>query len=138
MTRYFTISSFRNALQELLKVKKGVYKGIEEEIVAEFKDKPIEQIRQNRDMILLEGDAIIIKLRLPDKKQRLSKKDGYRLIYLVSKEKEIITFLFLYPKNGPCQKISISRDDLKFLLNEFIKEVSSNSLVVYNPLTTNK
>lgn len=34
-------------------------------------------------MILLEGDLVIIKLRLPDRKQHLSRKDGYRLIYLV-------------------------------------------------------
>lgn len=44
-------------------------------------------------MILLEGDLVIIKLRLPDKKQHLSRKDGYRLIYLVSKTDEIVVFL---------------------------------------------
>ena len=65
----------------LLKVKRKVYANVENEINREFAGKPIEQIRQNNDMILLEGDLIVVKLRLPDKKQHLSRKDGFRLIY---------------------------------------------------------
>ncbi len=104
MTRFYTISAFRNALSELLKVRKNVYAGIENEIYKEFENASIDTIRNNRDMILIEGDSIIIKLRLPDKKQRKSRKDGYRLIYLVSKEEDMVTFLTVYPKNGPSQK----------------------------------
>lgn len=84
MIVYKTISSFRKKLSLLLKVKRNVYSGVKEEIKKEFEEKSIEQIRQNNDMILIEGNIIIIKLRLPDKKQRLSKRDGFRLIYLVS------------------------------------------------------
>lgn len=63
----------------LLKVKRKVYANVENEINREFAGKPIEQIRQNNDMILLEGDLVVVKLRLPDKKQHLSRKDGFRL-----------------------------------------------------------
>lgn len=131
MISFKTISSFRSRLAALLKVKRKVYANVEVEIRREFAGKPIEQIRQNNDMILLEGDLVVIKLRLPDKKQHLSRKDGFRLIYLVSKTDEIVVFLDVYPKNGPLQQLDIADNDLKSLLKEFIEEAQSNNLLNY-------
>lgn len=76
-------------------------------------------------MILIEGDSIVIKLRLPDKRLRLSRSDGYRLIYLVSKEDEVVVFLDIYPKNGPMQKLNLTENELKRLLQEFINETAA-------------
>ncbi|MBQ0022191.1 MAG: hypothetical protein KBT29_03015 [Prevotellaceae bacterium] len=72
MVRFTTISYFRERLAGLLKVKKGVYSTVEDEIRREFHAKPIEEIRINNDMVLMEEDMVIIKLRLPDKKHRLA------------------------------------------------------------------
>lgn len=131
MIRFKSISFFRSRLTALLKVKRKVYANVENEIKREFSAKPVEQIRQNNDMILLEGDLIVIKLRLPDKKQRLSRKDGFRLIYLVSKTDEIVVFLDIYPKNGPLQQLDIADNDLKSLLIEFIDEAQDGRLEEY-------
>lgn len=131
MISFKTISSFRSRLAALLKVKRKVYANVENEINREFAGKPIEQIRQNNDMILLEGDLVVVKLRSPDKKQHLSRKDGFRLIYLVSKTDEIVVFLDIYPKNGPLQQLDIADNDLKSLLKEFIEEAQSNNLLDY-------
>lgn len=131
MISFKTISSFRSRLAALLKVKRKVYANVENEINREFAGKPIEQIRQNNDMILLEGDLVVVKLRLPDKKQHLSRKDGFRLIYLVSKTDEIVVFLDIYPKNGPLQQLDIADNNLKSLLKEFIEEAQSNNLLDY-------
>lgn len=131
MISFKTISSFRSRLAALQKVKRKVYANVENEINREFAGKPIEQIRQNNDMILLEGDLVVVKLRLPDKKQHLSRKDGFRLIYLVSKTDEIVVFLDIYPKNGPLQQLDIADNDLKSLLKEFIEEAQSNNLLDY-------
>lgn len=131
MISFNTISSFRSRLAALLKVKRKVYANVESEIKREFSGKPIEQIRQNNDMILLEGGMIVIKLRLPDKKQHLSRKDGFRLIYLVSKSDEIVVFLDIYPKNGPLQQLDIAEKDLKLLLKEFIEEAQNGNLEDY-------
>ena len=131
MISFKTISSFRTRLAALLKVKRKVYANVEIEIRREFAGKPIEQIRQNNDMILLEGDLVVIKLRLPDKKQHLSRKDGFRLIYLVSKTDEIVVFLDVYPKNGPLLQLDIADNDLKLLLKKFIEEAQSNNLLDY-------
>ena len=131
MISFKTISSFRTRLAALLKVKRKVYANAENEINREFAGKPIEQIRQNNDMILLEGEFVIIKLRLPDKKQHISKKDGFRLIYLVSKTDEIVVFLDIYPKSGPLQQLDIADKDLKSLLKEFIEEAKVGKLETY-------
>lgn len=82
-------------------------------------------------MILLTTDNIVIKLRIPDKKQRLSKTDGYRLIYLVSKTKDKVVFLDIYPKNGPSQQLDISDKELMRLLEIFAEESFSKQLSEY-------
>ncbi len=105
MIIYKTIAYFRSRLEVLKKVKKGVYSTVEDEIRSEFKGKPIEQIRINNDMVLIDEPRVVIKLRLPDKKHRLSRKDGYRLLYLVYKDREDVGFLDVYPKNGPCSNL---------------------------------
>lgn len=128
MISFFTTSGFRLQLKSLLGIRKGVYRGVTEEISKEFKNKEIDEIRNNRDMILMQEDAIVIKLRLPDKKQRLSKRDGYRLIYLVSTKKENVVFLSVYPKNGPSQKLDITECELKDMLTQFISEARENLL----------
>jgi hypothetical protein len=61
--RFVSIAAFRTALDNLLKVKKGVYASVPSEICKAFQNVPIEQIRQNRDMILMDNDSITIKLR---------------------------------------------------------------------------
>lgn len=128
MIQYFSITTFRNRIASLLKVKRGVYVNVTSEINKEFNGKTIEQIRQSRDMILCENDVIVIKLRLPDKRQKLSRKDGYRLIYLVSKTQETVILLDIYPKNGPLQQLSISEKDLTGLLKEFAKEANDGTI----------
>jgi len=131
MIAFKTISSFRSRLAGLLKARRKIYANVEDEIKREFADKPIEQIRQNNDMILLDEDVIIIKLRLPDKKQHLSRKDGFRLIYLVSKIDEIVVFLDVYPKNGHLQQLDIADEELKCLVREFINEAQQGLLKDY-------
>ena len=131
MIDYKAISHFIKRVNDLLKVRKGVYSGVSDEINKEFAGKNIEQIRANYDMILMESDAIVIKLRLPDRRVRLAKKDGYRLIYLVSKIREFVVFLDIYPKRGPKQQLDIEDKELKRLLQIFIEEKGNDSLTDY-------
>ena len=116
MIRFLSITPFRTALDTMLKVQ-----GI-----------PIEQIRANRDMILMDDDSIFIKLRLPDKKQRLSKADGYRLIYMVMKNVPVVVFLSIYPKRGPMQKIDLEEHELERLMNTFTTEFNSQQTVFHD------
>lgn len=132
MIRFVSISSFRSALGELLKVKNRVYSNVPNEICKAFQGVSIEQIRANRDMILMDSDSITIKLRLPDKRQRLSKADGYRLIYMVLKSIPVVVFLTVYPKRGPKQKLNVEELELQRLVNEFTYESLTRQLVVHD------
>lgn len=132
MIRFISITSFRERLSALLKIKRAVYGGVLYEICNAFKNAPIEQIRSNRDMILADNDSVVIKLRLPDKKQKLSKSDGYRLIYMVMKHVEVVVFLDIYPKRGPKQQLGIDDNELNRLLREFVTEFNDNTVVFHN------
>ena len=127
-----SISTFRAALDALQKVRRGVYAGVAMEICKAFQNVSIEQIRANRDMILMDNDSIVIKLRLPDRKQRLSRADGYRLIYLVMKNVPIVVFLNVYPKRGPKQKLDLEEHELEALLNAFATEFNSQQIVIHD------
>lgn len=132
MITFETIAHFRERLRALMAYKRGVYSGAEYEIKSAFKSVPIEQIRQNRDMILMQDDSIAIKLRLPDHRQRLSKKDGYRLIYLVSMIEERVAFLDIYPKRGPLQQLDIPDEELLRLLSLYVQEGNNNQLQLFD------
>lgn len=131
MITFYATSSFLGRVKRLKKVRRGVYSSVEEDVKAAFSGQDIESVRANRDMILMVDQLLVIKLRLPDSSQRLSKKDGYRLIYLVSKISETVVFLDIYPKNGPEQQLSINNNALKLLIKEFIDEASSGTLATY-------
>ncbi len=122
MITFSATTNFIARIGTLKNVRRGVYSTIEDEIRASFKGLTIEQIRQNRDMILFNDEYIVIKLRMPDKKHRLSKKDGYRLIYLVYKDTEEVIFLDVYPKNGPSQQLDIDDKQLVALVNQLADE----------------
>lgn len=132
MVNFASVTTFRTRLSALLKVKRGVYAAVPDEICIAFKNATIEQIRQNRDMVLLNNDAVVIKLRLPDKKQHLSKADGYRLIYLVLKEKSVVILLDVYPKRGPSQQLDIDDNEIARLVEEFYVELDSEVLVAHD------
>ena len=132
MISFETITHFRERLEALMDYKRGVYSGAEAEVKNAFKGISIEQIRQNRDMILMQDDSIAIKLRLPDHRQRLSKKDGYRLIYLVSMIEERVAFLDIYPKRGPLQQLDIPGEELLRLLSLYVLEGNNNQLQLFD------
>ena len=132
MIRFVSIEAFRKALGSLLKVKHGVYAAVPNEICKAFQGVSIEQIRTNRDMILIDDEYVTIKLRLPDKRQHLSKSDGYRLIYLVQKSLPVVAFLTVYPKRGPMQKLDVEEAELRGLISDFSQEARNRLLVIHD------
>jgi mRNA-degrading endonuclease RelE of RelBE toxin-antitoxin system len=131
MIAFFAISNFNQRIEALKVVRRGVYGTIEDEVRAAFKGVGIEQIRQNNDMILLDDPRIIIKLRLPDRKHHLSKRDGYRLIYLVYKDVEEVALLDIYPKNGPMQQLDIDDNRVVELVRQYVDEKEQGVLKTF-------
>lgn len=132
MIEFYSIAHFRTRLANLLTVKRGVYAGVEQEICHEFCDASMDKILNNRDMILLDDPLIVIKLRLPDRKHKLSKKDGFRLIYMTYKKSEKVIFLDIYPKNGPSQQLDITDSDLLTLISQYSDEAELGNLLLHD------
>ena len=135
MITFSAIANFVSRIEALKSVRRGVYATVEDEISTAFRGATIEQIRQNYDMILMDSERIVIKLRLPDKKHRLSKKDGYRLIYLVYKKREEVAFLDIYPKNGPMQQLDIEDSMVVDLVKQYVvvKDQGLLTVIDINP-----
>lgn len=131
MIIFNTISTFRTRLQNLLNIRKGVYASIPAEIKREFKSASIDTIRNNRDMILIQNEAVIVKYRLGDKRMKLSKANGYRLIYMVSTIIDRVVFLDVFPKRGPLQQLNIDDKEILRLIEEFNSEASNGLLKEY-------
>lgn len=131
MIIFNTISTFRTRLQNLLDIRKGVYASIPAEIKREFKSASIDTIRNNRDMILIQNEAVIVKYRLGDKRMKLSKANGYRLIYMVSTIIDRVVFLDVFPKRGPLQQLNIDDKEILRLIEEFNSEASNGLLKEY-------
>lgn len=132
MVAFFSIQIFRDRLLRLLDMKRGVYAGVDDEIVEAFSKASIEEIRNNRDMILIDDPVVVVKLRLPDHKNKRSRKDGYRLIYLTYRNQEKVVFLDIYPKNGPCKQLDTSDERLLDLIQSYNEEAVSSLLVMHN------
>lgn len=132
MVTFLSIQIFRDRLQRLLDMKRGVYAGVDEEIVDAFSNASIEEIRNNRDMILIDDPVVLVKLRLPDHRNKRSRKDGYRLIYLTYRNQEKVVFLDVYPKNGPCQQLNTSDERLLDLIQSYNEEAVASLLVTHN------
>ena len=131
MISFQTISSFRARLQALIDIRKGVYSSVPAEIKREFESADIETIRHNRDMILIQNDLVIVKYRLGDKRMKLSKANGYRLIYMVSTLHERVVFLDIYPKRGSLQQLDIDDRQLMRLIEEYLEEDAGQQLMNY-------
>jgi len=131
MISFKTITTFRTRLANLLAIRKGVYSGVPAEIKREFQTADISTIRNNRDMILIQNDTVIVKYRLGDKRMKLSKANGYRLIYMVSTITERVVFLDIYPKRGPLQQLDIDDKEIIRLIEEFNAEAASSALEEY-------
>lgn len=131
MISFQTISSFRARLQALVNIRKGVYSSVPAEIKREFESADIETIRHNRDMILTQNDLVIVKYRLGDKRMKLSKANGYRLIYMVSTLHERVVFLDIYPKRGSLQQLDIDDRQLMRLIEEYLEEDAGHQLMNY-------
>lgn len=132
MIEFHAIAYFLQRVAALKAVRRGVYATVEDEICKSFVGQSIEMIRQNRDMILIDDEHVVIKLRMPDRKHKLSKKDGYRLIYIVYKDREEVGLLDVYPKNGPSQQLDIDDKQVVSLVQQYIDEKAKGLLSAYS------
>lgn len=85
-------------------------------------------LRETNDRILQTEEFRIVKLRLPNSGQRLSKPNGFGLIYFVSQLNDVVVLLRVYPKRGPQGVVNLVSTEYERLLEEMMKESLACSL----------
>lgn len=116
--QYFTTDSFRKQLKKIL--KKDFYKSANKDINDFLSDLKLSEIIQI-PIILSSKDNISLlkKTRIKNSYKRLGTRGGFRLIYVVDKQKESVILLFIYPKTNTYGQADISNKELQFLIENY-------------------
>ena len=85
-------------------------------------------IRDTNDRIKQFENFRVVKLRLPNSGQHLSRPDGFRLIYYVSLISDHFALLRIYPKRGPQGIVDLVDEEYDRLLVEMVMENNSRAL----------
>ena len=126
---FLCTSDFVNSLKKLQKKPKAGYSSCKEDIRYVLGERSFDEIWELRDQIKdYTPSKRLIKLRVPNSGQNLSKRDGFRLFMLLDKDKELITFLYVYPKRGKYARTNITDQERENLAKTYFEEFKNNSL----------
>lgn len=85
-------------------------------------------LRDTNDRVRQLQDYRIVKLRLPNSGQKLSKSNGFRLIYWVSLLSNDVVLLSVYPKRGPQSAVDLVDSEYGRLVEEMTNESIAHAL----------
>jgi len=119
---FYTSSTFRECLQDLLKRRKDGYLSAPADICKALLDMPDNILRDTNERIIQAPNFRIVKLRVPNSGLRLSKADGFRLIYIVSMVSDDLALLRVFPKRGAKGIVNISDAEYMRLIKEVMDE----------------
>ena len=126
--RFFTSSTFRKNIESLTKKSREGYMSVSKDICEALMDMPDNILRDSNDRVRQLKDYRIVKLRLPNSGQNLSKPNGFRLIYWVSLLTDDVVLLSIYPKRGPQGAVDLVDSEYGRLIVEMTQESLANSL----------
>ena len=124
----FTSSTFRETLNGLLKKRKEGYSSVSMDICQSLNDMPDNILRDTNERIIQTPNYRIVKLRMANSGQRLSKADGFRLIYMVSLVSDDVVLLRVFPKRGSKSMVNISNAEYLRLVTELFNESKAHQL----------
>ena len=125
---FYTTSTFRQTLASLTKKPKEGYKSVVKDICKALLSMESKIIRDTNDRIKQFEDFRVVKLRLPNSGQHLSRPDGFRLIYYVSLISDDVALLRIYPKRGPQGIVDLVDEEYDRLLLEMVTENNNKTL----------
>ena len=124
----YTISTFRDAIASLTKKPREGYSSLITDICTELQSMPINILRDSNERILQTSVFRVVKLRLCNSGQKLSKSKGFRLVYYISLKTDEMVLLTVFPKRGAKGISNIPSSEYKRMLNALIKENDSHQL----------
>ena len=125
---FFTSSTFRTHLVNLTKKQREGYMSVVKDICDQLKVMDDKILRESNDRVRQLEDFRIVKLRLPNSGQNLSKSNGFRLIYWVSLLADEVVLMSIFPKRGPQSAVNLVDAKYTRLIEEMTTESQNNSL----------
>ncbi len=125
---FYTSSTFRRNLESLTKKSRDGYMSVVTDICNAMREMPDDILRDTNDRVRQLPDYRIVKLRLPNSGQNLSRSNGFRLIYWVSLLTDDIVLLSIYPKRGPQSAVDLIDSEYGRLVVEMTQESKANQL----------
>jgi len=125
---FFTISTFRDVVASLIKKPREGYSSVVADICAELQSMPDSILRDTNERIIQTPEYRVVKLRVANSNLKLSKSNGFRLVYLVSLITDDVFLLTVFPKRGTKGISNIPNAEFVRLLNELSQETSSKLL----------
>lgn len=125
---FYTTSTFRALLANLIKKQREGYMSVVKDICAQLQEMDDNILRETNDRVRQLQDYRIVKLRLPNSGMKLSKSNGFRLIYWVSLLTDDVVLMSIYPKRGPQSAVDLVDAEYARLLEEMTAESKCHSL----------
>lgn len=122
---FFTISTFRDVVASLIKKPREGYSSVVADICAELQSMPDNILRDTNERIIQTPEYRVVKLRVANSNLKLSKSNGFRLVYLVSLITDDVFLLTVFPKRGTKGISNIPNAEYVRLLKELSLETSS-------------
>lgn len=125
---FYTTTTFRESLASLTKKTKDGYMSVVKDVCETLMNMPDNILRDTNDRVYQYPEYRIVKLRLVNSGQNLSKSNGFRLIYYVSMLHDSVVLMRIYPKRGSQAAVDLVNAEYTRLQMEVFNESKSHGL----------
>jgi len=125
---FYTSTTFRESLAGLTKKNKDGYTTVVRDICDALTAMQDNILRDTNDRVFQFPEYRIVKLRVANSGLRLSKSNGFRLIYWVSLLHDSVVLMRVYPKRGPQAAVDLVNAEYTRLQVEVFNESKANML----------
>lgn len=129
---FYSISTFRNAVDNLTRRDKYGYQSCKKDICDALKDYSFEEIWELNYRVRDLDSIRVIKIRIQNSFQNLSSSDGFRLIVCCNKKHQTVVFLNIYPKRGKLGQLDQTKEAYKQQLKNYLLSSQNNQMVKHN------
>ena len=119
---FYTISTFRDVVASLVKKPRAGYATLIADVCNELLSMPDNIVRDTNERIIQTSEYRIVKLRVCNSGQKLSKSNGFRLVYFVSLITDDVVLMTVFPKRGAKGISNIPDAEYIRLINEMCGE----------------
>ena len=125
---FYTSTTFRESLASLTKKSKDGYTTVVQDICEALAEMQDNILRDTNDRVFQFPEYRVVKLRIANSGQKLSKSNGFRLIYWVSLLHDNVVLMRVYPKRGPQAAVDLVNAEYTRLQVEVFNESKANQL----------